>query len=92
MRSSDSAEPVIPVTRTASKMLSVFRQLEQGNKEEKVARPLKEFTPPREPLGSQCDEEDESEEDSTESPSPSAFKEDHLREVGVSPLSFYYVS
>jgi len=39
-------------------------------------------TPPREPLRSAEDDEEESDDDSAESPSPTAFKEDHLKEVG----------
>jgi len=65
-------------------MLSVFRQMEQqGSQDQKIARPLKEFTPPREPLRPTEDEEQESEDESAESPPPGPLKEDFYKEVGV---------
>ena len=73
-------------------MLSVFRQLEQLNGEErnnKASRPLKEFTPPREPLRvTHSEEEDESEEEEDEPDhlSPAGDKQDALKEVGVSSI------
>ncbi len=72
-------------------MLSVFRQLEQLNGEEsnnRASRPLREFTPPREPLrgtGSEEEEEEsEEEEDDVDALAPPPEKDVALQQVGVS--------
>lgn len=88
-------------SRTTSKMLSVFRQMEENlsrgdGAKDPIIRPLKQFTPPRDTVGSNgrvvdseeeeeegVDEEDEEEEE-VEEVREGRGEDDFLREVGVS--------
>jgi hypothetical protein len=71
-------------------MLSVFRQLEQLNGDDannRASRPLKEFTPPREPARREQSSEEESEdepEEEIDGLAPIPQKDEALKEVGVS--------
>ena len=72
VRSTDDDPQIkIPVARTASKMLSVFKKLEEtaagddvDNVKQPIRRPLKQFTPPRETRLERKDSSEEEEESS----------------------------
>jgi len=99
----DDSDLVIQKSKTTSKMINVFRQLEeQMTKEDDFApRPLKQFTPPREPIrmtnGNSSGEEDdvdgeEEEEDDEETENMEELRaksaeDQFLKEVGVRRIS-----
>lgn len=90
MRAEETIEDptVAAKTHTATKMLSIFRQLEEKNSHEQVPtgpKPLKCFTPPPEPARgeseSEGDEEGSSEEDEEERESETEQSSNVVRAV-----------
>jgi uncharacterized protein YbbK (DUF523 family) len=91
----DGASESLVKSKTTSKMLNVFRQLEEQQKDVVVIggpRPLKQFTPPREPARliqdqdsdvEEEEEEEEEEEGEYEGEQVDSEKDAFLKEVGV---------
>lgn len=106
VRSGEANEDVV-VSKTASKMLSVFKKLEetaaapeQVELQRPQRRPLKQFTPPREtrpePRDSEEDEEEEeeyeSEEDDQQYQNGANETDQFLKEVGVRSEASDFIS